>query len=301
MSAATTTYTRMNEIADEIAFTLLGPVGATVGARPVAVADRRQRIVLALLVLAKGRVVPTATLVDAVWGDRPPLSARTLVLLSVRSLRKAFRAAGHTRPLIVGGPAGYRLRTECAASDVHAFDALVAAAEEAATRGAADDASTLYAGALELWRGPAIDGVGGRVTEALAARLEERRTAVCHALLGLGEAQSAAGFVDEAEASLLPALRAAEALGDLLLIAEANLALGRLCRTFRRTARADHHLAAARRAFRRAGSEAGELMALEECAGEGETAPALDLIPRQGGRPWRGMPDPWRGAPGSDA
>ncbi|MEU4211583.1 BTAD domain-containing putative transcriptional regulator [Streptomyces sp. NPDC026206] len=271
--------------AGAIAFTLLGPVSASVGGEHVTIDGRRQRVVLSLLVLARGRIVPLDTLADAVWGDRPPLSARTQIVLCVRALRKAFRAAGHTGHVIVTAHQGYRLRAERADVDVRTFDALVTAADEAAGEGEPAEAGTLYKRALDLWSGPALQGVGGRVTEEEAARLEERRLAAYEALLGIGETQLATGFFDEAEGTLLDALGIAERTGDPLLVAEANLVLGRFCRMLRRTVRAGQYLAVAHRAFRATGSEQGqaqvsvEMAMLAECVAA--SGPPLDAIPRQ--------------------
>ncbi|MEU7136278.1 helix-turn-helix domain-containing protein [Streptomyces sp. NPDC046261] len=284
MSAATAATTTGVD-AGTIAFTLLGPVSARVGPEPVTIDGRRQRVVLSLLVLARGRVVPLDTLVDAVWGDRPPLSARTQVVLCVRALRKAFRAAGHTGPVIITAHQGYRLRTERADVDVRAFDALVTAADEAAAEGEPTEAGTLYKRALDLWSGQALEGVGGRVTEEEAARLEERRLAAYEALLGVGETQLATGLFDEAESTLLDALATAERTGDALLVAEANLVLGRFCRMLRRTVRAGQYLAVAHRAFRQIGSAQGESQVAVEMAllaeRVAESGPPLDAIPRQ--------------------
>ncbi|MBZ6474800.1 AfsR/SARP family transcriptional regulator [Streptomyces griseocarneus] len=260
-----------------VSFSLLGPVSATVGGERVTVSGRRQRVILSLLVLARGRVVPVATLVDAVWGERPPLSARARVALGVIALRKAFRAAGHSGTVIVGTRSGYRLSTERAGFDVREFDDLVAAADRAAAHGEALRAGLLYRGALDLWSGPALEGVGGRLTESAAARLEARRRAVCEALLTVGRDLADDGFFDEAEQALRDVLRAAEEPGAAGPAAEAHLALGRLLVTLYRLGQGRHHL----RAAAALGEEraVGELAALaERGSGAGE---ALELVPRQ--------------------
>ncbi|MFI9306233.1 AfsR/SARP family transcriptional regulator [Streptomyces triculaminicus] len=265
---------------DAVSFSLLGPVSASVGDERVTVTGRRQRVILSLLVLARGRVVPVATLVDAVWGERAPLSARARVALDVVALRKAFRAAGHSGTLIAGTRSGYRLCTERAGFDVREFDDLVAAADRAAARGEARQAGVLYGGALDLWSGPALEGVGGRLTETAAARLEARRRTVCEALLTVGRGLADDGFFDEAEQALRDALRAAEGPGATGPAAEAHLALGRLHLTLHRLGQARHHL----RAAATLGEEraAGELAALAE-RGSGAKE-ALDLVPRQTAR-----------------
>ncbi|WP_229349150.1 winged helix-turn-helix domain-containing protein, partial [Streptomyces sp. UNOB3_S3] len=139
-----------------VSLALLGPVAAGVGGRSVAVDGRRQRVVLSLLALARGRVVSVRTLADAIWGERSPLSARPQIALCVRALRAVFRAAGHVEPLIVGAPSGYRLCVEHVGVDVLDFDALV----DVAASAGAEEAGELYRRALGLWRGPALDGVG---------------------------------------------------------------------------------------------------------------------------------------------
>ena len=56
--------------------TILGPVGV-----PGAEVDRpQQRAVLAYLLLRGGEQVSAEQLIDAVWADRPPSSARTVSL-----------------------------------------------------------------------------------------------------------------------------------------------------------------------------------------------------------------------------
>ncbi|GHC32393.1 AfsR/SARP family transcriptional regulator [Streptomyces cinnamoneus] len=284
----TTAATTAGPTPAAVTFTLLGPVTATVRGRSVPLDGRRQRVVLSLLVLAHGATVPLDDLVEAVWGDRAPLSARTQLALCVRALRKAFRTAGHPGPVVLTAPRGYRLRTEGTDVDVQTFDGLVTAADEAAAEGEQAEAGARYARALELWRGPALEGVGGRVTEERAACLEERRLAAYEALLGIGEAQVAAGLFDEGEATLLDALRIADGTGDPVLIAEVNLVLGGFCRMLRRTLRAERHLTVAHRAFRRTGSVRGEAQVAVEMALLAETAAgpgdALDLVPRQAGR-----------------
>ncbi|MEU1821152.1 BTAD domain-containing putative transcriptional regulator [Streptomyces abikoensis] len=270
--------------ASPVTLALLGPVAAGVGGRSVAVDGRRQRVVLSLLALGRGRVVSVRTLADAIWGERQPLSARPQIALSVRALRAAFRGAGHVEPLIVGAGSGYRLCVEQVGVDVFEFDALV----DAAGSCGAEEAGELYRLALGLWRGPALDGVGGRVTEGEAARLHARRAAAARALLDVGEALLADGFFDEAEGAFADALSAGEALDDLSLVGEGALALGRLCRMLRRNAGAGQYLATARLAFLRVGDACGvgrvsaEIVALAECVAE---APgAVDLVPRQGRR-----------------
>ncbi len=164
---------------------IFGSLSASVQGRPVAIGGPRQRTILAMLVLSPDRVVSVDSLVNAVWGDRPPASARTQVSICVGALRKAFSAAGLDDAVILTVHPGYRLRIEGGRIDAREFVALVAEAGETARRGLLAEASALYREALALWNGPALAGVGGQLIEDEATRLEEQRLATYEAWTSL--------------------------------------------------------------------------------------------------------------------
>jgi DNA-binding SARP family transcriptional activator len=60
------------EDAGQLRISLLGPCAATSGDTPLDLGGPRQRAVLAVLVLARGEVVPVDRLTESVWGDRVP-------------------------------------------------------------------------------------------------------------------------------------------------------------------------------------------------------------------------------------
>ncbi|MEZ0491487.1 BTAD domain-containing putative transcriptional regulator [Kineococcus sp. TBRC 1896] len=133
---------------------LLGPVVAWRGvegdegtAAEIALPGPRHREVLARLALAGGRVVPVDVLVEDLW-TAPPAGAVTAVRTFVAALRRALEpdrpARAPARTLVTVG-AGYALR---AATDVDA------------SRVPADADVPTLEGALALWRGPALDGLG---------------------------------------------------------------------------------------------------------------------------------------------
>ena len=72
---------------------LLGPVDASVGARPVPLSGGG-RAVLALLTLADGATVPPADVVDALWGETPPASAPLRAHALVTQLGRCLHRAG---------------------------------------------------------------------------------------------------------------------------------------------------------------------------------------------------------------
>ena len=71
-----------------VTYGVLGPMEAFVDGRPARLGGRRQRAVLAVLLLRAGLVVPIAVLVDAVWGEQPPVWAGNLLQGYVSGLRK---------------------------------------------------------------------------------------------------------------------------------------------------------------------------------------------------------------------
>ncbi len=107
----------------------------------------------ALLVDA-GRVVSTDRLVDHLWGERPPPTARALLQGCVAELRRTLRRTG--RQCLVTRAPGYVLEVRPGELDADRFEELAAAAVGAATP--AEAAALLYR-ALELWRGPVLDDV----------------------------------------------------------------------------------------------------------------------------------------------
>ena len=134
-----------------------------------AVPVRAERALLAMLALSPGRVVPTATLVDALWPSaesaHDPVNA---LQLRVSRLRRTLAAIGAPARLPREG-AGYRLMVDAQAVDLHRFVTLVEAARRTATP---DLAVSRYEDALRLWRGePLADFAGEAWAAAEAARL----------------------------------------------------------------------------------------------------------------------------------
>ncbi|GAB3896720.1 hypothetical protein GCM10029964_078480 [Kibdelosporangium lantanae] len=161
---------------DQLTFRILGPTSVHVGDRAIRIGGARNRVVLVLLLLHAGRVVPTDVLVEALWNGNPPATARTQVAICVAALRKAFRCAGDG--VIRTEHPGYQLDIDGHRLDLHDFDHLVAAAEQAVREGEWRAAAKLYDEAMSLWVEPALAGIRSSIVEREAERLEERRLAV---------------------------------------------------------------------------------------------------------------------------
>jgi DNA-binding SARP family transcriptional activator/Tfp pilus assembly protein PilF len=166
-------------------FRILGPLEVWCGGRRVPVSAAKQRTLLAILLLRAGRVVAAEALIDRLWGERPPATARKTLHNYVRRLRTTL-AAGATGlaapPMLLTEPSGYLLRLGDAELDLHRFQRLREQAQQATSAGDLDRAAALLRQALGLWRGPALaDMAAETLLRTEAARLEEQRLAVLEA------------------------------------------------------------------------------------------------------------------------
>lgn len=133
------------------------------------------RVILALLVSARGKLVAADALIDAIWDEDPPLSATGTLQTYVSRLRRALSAIGGS---IAHESAGYRLDVDWDAIDVQQFEALADEARSALDAGDAATARRLLIDAEEMWRGPALLEVRERPRIAgIARRLDDRRLA----------------------------------------------------------------------------------------------------------------------------
>ena len=86
-------------------FRVLGPLQATVDDRALPLGGYRQRLVLAALLLDPGRPVSADRLIDIVWGDDPPRTARKTLQAYVSRLRGVLGDG-----VLEASSGGYRLR-----------------------------------------------------------------------------------------------------------------------------------------------------------------------------------------------
>jgi DNA-binding SARP family transcriptional activator len=126
-------------------FRILGPFEVLAAdGEPLALGGQRQRAVLALLLLRANDVVSTDVLVDTLWGEHPPPTAKTSLQNAVSALRQLLGP-----DVLVWRAPGYRLVVDPESIDLKRFERLVASArtldpEERAER---------LRDALALWRG----------------------------------------------------------------------------------------------------------------------------------------------------
>ncbi|GAA2139423.1 BTAD domain-containing putative transcriptional regulator [Kitasatospora kazusensis] len=152
---------------------ILGSLEIHSDGRLVDVVRPRRRAVLAFLLLHANRRVGTDQLVDALWAEAAPRTARAQVHSAVSALRGGLPAVIAER--LSSEPAGYRLSVEEEELDATAFSSRLAAARELVDRDERDGAVLLLREALGMWRGVALDGVDAPFAEPARVRLEEER------------------------------------------------------------------------------------------------------------------------------
>ena len=158
---------------------LLGPVDVTHNGREIRLSGHHQRALLAALASEVGKVVSAERLIDTLWGEQPPATARNKLQGYVSGLRKALTGAvpGDARahwPLVTRYP-GYLLSTDDVTVDLFDYRALLRLANREQDAGEFAAASRHLTEALGLWRGPAYADVSTPVFASMAAALERGR------------------------------------------------------------------------------------------------------------------------------
>jgi DNA-binding winged helix-turn-helix (wHTH) protein len=117
-----------------VEFQILGPTEVLDRRRRVPLPGGRGRALLALLMLHAGEPVSADRLIDELWGESPPPTARTVVHGLVSRLRAVLEPGrGKARPgaLLQTSGIGYRLAIEPDAVDAHRFKRLIDEAGDA--------------------------------------------------------------------------------------------------------------------------------------------------------------------------
>ena len=154
----------------DIVVRVLGPVRLRAGDRWQVPASPQLRLVLGLMALRIGQVVTVAELIEAIWEDEPPRSARASLQALMTRLRQLLR------------PLPGASLTRCGDGYLLEFDQDLVDAERSRSLGraarAADGAAAipLFDAALALWNGPALADAPDteRVTAIRYGLAEER-------------------------------------------------------------------------------------------------------------------------------
>jgi peptide/nickel transport system substrate-binding protein len=177
-------------------FLVLGPLEVRDGDSSLPLGGSKQRALLAILLLHRGQVVASDTLVDALWGEHPPETVATALHGLISSLRKQLEPE-----LILTKPPGYLLQLRSHHLDLDRLEALAQAGRRALERDDASKAATSLRAALELWRGSPLGDVRDiPLLQPEIRRLEELHSAVLEdrieADLALGRAAELVGELE---------------------------------------------------------------------------------------------------------
>ncbi|WP_158243942.1 AfsR/SARP family transcriptional regulator [Mycobacterium sp. 4858] len=153
---------------------ILGSIELWTGSSLANIGPARQRSILGALLVDAGRPVPLESLVDRVWGDRPPAEVRNVVYTYVTRLRRALAQASAALPepiSLVRSPAGYLVSTDLGAVDLVRFRRLLKSSQQ---EGVDDqERSTLLQQALKMWRGDALVGMHSEWADGVRQTLRQ--------------------------------------------------------------------------------------------------------------------------------
>ncbi|MDQ3670499.1 MAG: winged helix-turn-helix domain-containing protein, partial [Actinomycetota bacterium] len=186
----------------DVGVRVLGPVEVVGEAGPIRLAAMQTRLLAALVVVGP-QAVSVDELVDAIWDESAPQSARKLVQVYVSQLRKVLPAEVAIQTV----DGGYAARLASGALDAERFERLLRECGDARRGGNAALAASLVEQALGLWRGRAYGELAYEdFARGESERLEELRL----------------DAIEERFVALLELGRVAEVLGDVLAHAEGN-------------------------------------------------------------------------------
>ncbi|HVV07661.1 AfsR/SARP family transcriptional regulator [Amycolatopsis sp.] len=246
-----------------VRFRLLGSVAAFDDQGPVRLGGPKQRTVLAALLLNADRVVAEDQLIEFVWGQTPPASARGQLQVRISELRKLLG-----RALIVRRSPGYLIGVRPGDLDLEVFETAVTEGKAELSEDRPLQAAERFRAALALWDEEPLAGVTPFLADRMVPVLEERRTAALEELY-------------EAE---LSAARHAEVVGELRESVAAHpfreRLRGQLMLALHRSGRTADALAAYADAERLFGGELGiepsaELRELRRLIADGQREPVV--------------------------
>src|SRR5262245_19107148 len=153
-------------------FRILGPVEVRDDDGPLKLGGRKQRALLAVLLLQGNQVLSTVSLISALWDDSPPETAATALHGYVSQLRKALAPS---KPIVTRAP-GYLVELTENELDLDRFEKLLEEARRALTDEDPATAAEQLRTALALWRGPALGDLADEpFARSEGPRLEELR------------------------------------------------------------------------------------------------------------------------------
>ncbi|MBA2331273.1 MAG: tetratricopeptide repeat protein [Actinobacteria bacterium] len=162
---------------------VLGPIELVVDGASLPLTAEKHRLLLAALAIRAGELVPADVLLEALWAEDRPASARKLLHIYVSQLRALLPA---TIRIETHG-SGYVLELGVTSVDAQRFETWCAEGRRALDARNPALARSLFAKALGLWRGPAYGELAfAEVARTQADRLDELRVVALGSLLEAG-------------------------------------------------------------------------------------------------------------------
>lgn len=150
-----------------------GPMEVVRGGTATRLGSRRQRVLLASLLLRRGGAMSVSALAEVLWPTKRPANVENGVRIHVHRLRRNLGAAA-----VQLRPPGYALAVSPATVDVWRFEELAQRGRTTLINGDSQAAVELLRQAVALHRGPAFHGLEDVVELAIESRrLDELRVA----------------------------------------------------------------------------------------------------------------------------
>jgi DNA-binding SARP family transcriptional activator len=165
---------------------ILGPLAVRDTLRDITPTAAKPQQMVALLALNNERMVPVTALLDELWEDEPPRSARTTLHTYVLQVRRMLSAGiahdadqREAKTILTTCQGGYRLQLHEDEIDVSRFESVSARGSRCYDDGDFETAAGLLSEALRLWRGPTLAGLNpGPPLLAEIARLDAQRLVI---------------------------------------------------------------------------------------------------------------------------
>ncbi|MBF9071191.1 AfsR/SARP family transcriptional regulator [Streptacidiphilus fuscans] len=171
-----------------IEFQVLGPMRGRCGSSALAMGTPQQQAMLATLLLRPGRSAGADELIEALWGDRSPCRAKSILRTYAWRWRKALScdsAADGGPGILLSVSGGYRVDLPEQAVDAAQAELLAARAEQARAAERLHEAADLLREAVALWQGEPLAGVPGPFAERQRHRYAELRLCLIEQRIGL--------------------------------------------------------------------------------------------------------------------
>ncbi|WEO93652.1 AfsR/SARP family transcriptional regulator [Streptomyces sp. FXJ1.172] len=139
-------------------FNILGPLEVVAQDRVVPLGGIKQRAMLGMLLLKANRIVPSSKLLDSLWADGVPPTARKMLQNAASALRGMLACDGGSAdpPVLLTHTPGYLLHVEPSTIDLNLFTLHTERGRSYAAQADWESARRALRDALDVWRGPVL-------------------------------------------------------------------------------------------------------------------------------------------------